>query len=227
LSGRPAAEPPVDLLRPRNIYAVVLVTVAVFLTASAAGWSPRSSTPPGAVPTGGVSASTSSPTASSTPAPTTLTVSPPATGAPVALSTPTPSPTPAPTPTISQLAAAYVDAATTFDKANRGALAAWASSARTFMDAKRRAKAYAAAELAFVRAVQRIPWYGDYKTLARRVLTIDNLRYVSLRSAMTSTSWTDYNMNWNKADAVTTSGSATSNELRIALDLPPVSQPDR
>jgi hypothetical protein len=34
-------------------------------------------------------------------------------------------------------------------------------------------------------------------------------------------------MNWNKADAVATSGSATSNELRIALDLPPVSQPDR
>jgi hypothetical protein len=171
LSGRPAAEPPVDLLRPRNIYAVVLVTVAVFLTASAAGWSPRSSTPPGAVPTGGVSASTSSPTATPTPAPTTLTVSPPATCAPVALSTPTPSPTPAPTPTISQLAAAYVDAATTFDKANRGALAAWASSARTLMDAKRRAKACAAAELAFVRAVQRIPWYGDYKTLTRRVLT--------------------------------------------------------
>jgi hypothetical protein len=227
LSGRPAAEPPVDLLRPRNIYAVVLVTVAVFLTASAAGWSTRSSTQPGAVPTGGVSASTSSPTATPAPAPTTLTVSPPATCAPVALSTPTPSPTPAPTPTISQLAAAYVDAATTFDKANRGALAASASSARTLVDAKRRAKACAAAELAFVRAVQRIPWYGDYKTLARQVLTIDNLRYVSLRSAMTSTSWTDYNMNWNKADAVTTSGSATSNELRIALDLPPVSQPDR
>jgi len=95
------------------------------------------------------------------------------------------------------------------------------------MDAKLRAKACVAAELAFVRAVQRIPWYGDYKTLARRVLTIDNLRYVSFRSAMTSMSWTDYNMNWNKADAVTTSGSATSNELRIALDLPPVSQPDR
>jgi hypothetical protein len=145
----------------------------------------------------------------------------------VTLSTPTPSSTPAPTPTISQLAAAYANAATTFDEANRGALAAWASSARTLMDAKLRAKACVAAELAFVRAVQRIPWYGDYKTLARRVLTIDNLRYVSFRSAMTSMSWTDYSMNWNKADAVTTSGSATSNELRIALDLPPVSQPDR
>src|SRR5664280_382307 len=76
LSGRPAVEVPVDLLGPRNIYAVVLVTVAVLLTASAAGWSPRSSTPPGAVPTGGVLASTSSPSATPTPAPTTLTVSP-------------------------------------------------------------------------------------------------------------------------------------------------------
>ena len=95
------------------------------------------------------------------------------------------------------------------------------------MDAKRRAKALAAAELAFVRAVQRIPWYGDYTSLARRVLTIDNLRYVALRSAMTSTSWADYGVNWNKADAVTTTGSAASNELRIALGLPPVSQPDR
>ena len=90
------------------------------------------------------------------------------------------------------------------------------------MDAKLRAKACVAAELAFVRAVQRIPWYGDYKTLARRVLTPDNRRYVAHGRAMASTTWADYDLYENGADSANMDASAASNELRIALGLPPV-----
>lgn len=72
--------------------------------------------------------------------------------------------------------------------------------------------------------MQKIPWYGDYKTLARRVLTLDNQRYVSYRSAMMSKTWVNYNVNWNEAHKANTQGSAASNELRIALGLPPVPQ---
>ena len=104
------------------------------------------------------------------------------------------------------------------------AFATWDKSAQTLTDAKRLAKACAAAELAFIRAVQKIPWYGDYKTLARRVLTLDNQRYVSYRSAMMSKTWVNYNVNWNEAHKANTQGSAASNELRIALGLPPVPQ---
>ena len=108
------------------------------------------------------------------------------------------------------------------NKANAAASSTWDTSARTLTDATRLAKACAAAELVFIRAVQTIPWYGDYKSLARRVLTPDNQRYISYRSAMVSKTWADYNLNWNEADSANTQGSAASNELRIALGLPPV-----
>ena len=90
------------------------------------------------------------------------------------------------------------------------------------MDAKREAKACAAAELTFIRAVQAIPWYGDYKTLARQVLTPDNRRYVAHGRAMASTTWADYEVYQHEADSANTDASAASNELRIALGLPPV-----
>ena len=105
---------------------------------------------------------------------------------------------------------------------NGAAFATWRKSALTLTDAKRLAKACAAAELAFIRAVQTIPWYGDYKTLARRVLTPDNQRYVSYRSAMMSKTWVDFNVNWIQADKANREGSAAANELRIALGLPSV-----
>jgi hypothetical protein len=92
------------------------------------------------------------------------------------------------------------------------------------MDAKREAKACAAAELTFIRAVQEIPWSGDSRNLARRVLTRDNQRYVSCRSAMVSRTWADFNVNWGQADTANTEGSAAANELRIALGLPPVAR---
>jgi hypothetical protein len=90
------------------------------------------------------------------------------------------------------------------------------------MDARRLAKACGAAELTFIRAVQKIPWSGDSRNLARRVLTRDNQRYVSCRSAMVSRTWDDFNIYWGQADTSNRQASAASNELRIALGLPPV-----
>jgi hypothetical protein len=127
-----------------------------------------------------------------------------------------------PIPSVAQLAAAYKQAATDVNEANSAARAAWDRSAQTLTDAKRLARAYAAADLAFIRAVQAIPWYGDYKGLARRVLTPDNQRYVACGSAAASTTWADHNVHANEAEAADTQASAASNELRIALGLPPV-----
>ena len=70
--------------------------------------------------------------------------------------------------------------------------------------------------------MQAIPWYGDYKTLARRVLTPDNRRYVAYGLAMASTTWADYDVYQHEADSANMDASAASNELRIALGLPPV-----
>ena len=222
----PPAKPLFDLLRPRNIYAVVLMAVVAFVAVTATGWRSQSSGPPAVAPTGAPAASTAAPTATPAPSPTPLAAATPTPSAPLAAA-PTASPTPAPFPTVSQLAAAYLKAATAVNKANAAASSTWDTSARTLTDATRLAKACAAAELAFIRAAQTIPWYGDYKSLARRVLTPDNQRYISCRSAMVPKTWADYNLNWNDADTANTQASAASNELRIALRLPPVPQRGR
>ncbi len=146
---------------------------------------------------------------------------------PPAVSSPSPPATPPPTPTVPQLGAAYLGAATIFNKANRTAFSTWESAARTLTDAKRLARAYAQAELAFIRAVQAIPWYGDGKALARRVLTIDNLRYVAYRSAEGAGSWIEYRVSSSQAAGWDLKGTAASNGVRIALGLPPVGQPER
>ena len=223
------ARPAVDLLRTRNVYAVVTVTVVVFLVVTAAGWWSHSSGPPAAAPTSPPAAST--PVSTATPSPSSL----------LAAMTPTPSPTlaaltpmpsanlatPALTPTVAQLAAAYLEAATSVNRANDAAIATWQKSARTLIDATRLAQACASAELAFLRAVQKIPWSGDSGNLARRVLTHDNQRYVSCRSAMESGTWVDFDVDWSQADTANTAGSVAANELRIALGLPPVPQMGR
>ena len=212
-------EPATDLLRPRNIYAVVIVTVAVFLAVTAAGWLSPSSRSPAVAPTSLLASAT--PASTATPAPPSAT---PALPFALPTATPAPSATPAPTPTVAQLAAAYLEAAAAVNEANGAAFATWQQSALTLMDAKRQAKACAAAELTFIRAVQEIPWSGDSRNLARRVLTRDNQRYVSCRSAMVSRTWADFNVNWGQADTANTEGSAAANELRIALGLPPVAR---
>jgi hypothetical protein len=140
----------------------------------------------------------------------------------LAPTTPTLTATPAPPPTVKQLAAGYLKVATAYNKANDKAWATWKKSAQTLTYAKRLARAYAGADLAFIRAVQKIPWYGDYKTLARRVLTYANQEYVSARLATISKTWADWNDNLDAADKASLKASAAANELRIALGLPPV-----
>ena len=221
---RPPAKPVTDLLRPRNIYAVVIATVVVFLAVTAAGWLSQSSGSPAVAPTSLLTAATPAPTATPAASSMPLVAATPAPPSALPAATPAPSATPAPTPSVAQLAAAYAEAATAVNEANGAASTTWQQSARTLMDAKRQAKACAAAELVFIRAVQEIPWSGDSRNLARRVLTRDNQRYVSCRSAMVSRTWVDFNVNWGQADTANTEGSAAANELRIALGLPPVAR---
>jgi hypothetical protein len=221
-SRPPPAQPPFDLLRARNTYAVVIATVVIFLAVTAAGWLSRSSGSPPVAPTSPPAASTPVATAMLTPSAQLAATTPTPSPTPLAPATPTPSATSSPTPTIRQLAAAYLEAATAVNTANGAAFATWRKSRQTLADAKRLARACAAAELAFIRAVQKIPWFGDSRTLSRRVLTHANQRYVSDRSAMISRRWVDYNVNWNEAETANKEGSVASNELRIALGLPPV-----
>jgi hypothetical protein len=169
-------------------------------------------------PSGSLAIAPTGPPAALTPAPT-ATPTPPT---PLAAATPTPSVAPAPTPTVEQLATAYLEAATAMHKARDTAGATWDKSVQTLTHAKRLARAYAAAELAFIRAVQAIPWFGDYKTLARRVLTPHNQAYVYYRSAMTSKTWLEWNNHVAEADKASVKAAAAANELRIALGLPPV-----
>jgi hypothetical protein len=141
---------------------------------------------------------------------------------PLVAATPTLSATPPATPTVEQLAAAYLEAAATINRASHNAWATWDESPQAITHAKRLAKAYAAAELTFIRAVQKVPWYGDYNTLARIMLTYDNKMYASHRSAMKSKTWVDWNDCMAKAHEAGLHGLRASNELRIALGLRPV-----
>jgi len=145
---------------------------------------------------------------------------------PVAGATPvagtTQAPTTAPTPTVKQLAAAYLKAATASNKALDKAWATFEKSKQTLTDAKRLVKAYAAADLAFIRAVQKINFYGDLKPIARRLLTYTNQAWVAARSGMYAKSWAEWNSYWDDRGAVALKVSAAANELRVALGLPPV-----
>jgi hypothetical protein len=195
------------------------MTVMVFLVLTVGGLLSQSA-PVAVVPTGTPAAST--PTATPTPSAPAAAV---LTGTPAASTpsaTPTSSATPAPTLNTTQLAAAYLAAATTVNKSNGAASATWDRSAQTLADAKRLARERAAAGLEFIRAVQKIPWNGDFKALARKVLTPDNKQYVSYHSAMASKTWVAFKVNRSEAETANMQASAASNELRIALGLPPV-----
>jgi hypothetical protein len=195
------------------------MTVVVFLVLTTGGLLSQSA-PVAVVPTSTPAAST--PTATPTPSAPAAVVP---TGTPAAstpTATPTPSATPAPTPNITQLAAEYLEAATAVNRSNGAASATWDRSAQTLADAKSLARERAAAGLAFIRAVQKIPWNGDFKALARKVLTPDNKQYVSYHSAMASKTWVAFKVNRSEAETANMQASAASNELRIALGLPPV-----
>ena len=189
-----------------------LAIVAGFLAACGGQ---TGSAPPASPPVAAANSASPSPdAATSTPAAATPT--------PTASPTPVPSPTPAPTPTVKELAAAYLKAATTVNAATDKAWATYQKSGQTLADAKLLERTYAAADLVFIRAVQKIPWYGDTKALSRKVLTYDNLAYVSERAAAISNTVADLNANWAAADAASVKASGAANELRIALGLAPV-----
>ena len=181
---------------------------------TACGGQPGSAPP--ASPPGAAASSASPSPASATPTPAA------ATPTPAAIPTLEPSPTPAPTPTVKELAAAYLAAATAINAASDKAWATYQKSGQTLADGKLYMRSGAAADLIFIRTVQKIPWYGDFKTLSRKVLTYDNLLYVSERTAAVSSTLADLNANWAAALAANTKSSAASNELRIALGLAPV-----
>ena len=69
-SRPPPPGPLFDLLRARNIYAVVLMAVVVFVAVTAAGWWSQSSGSPAVAPTSPPAASTAVPTATPAPSPT-------------------------------------------------------------------------------------------------------------------------------------------------------------
>ena len=133
----------------------------------------------------------------------------------------TPTPTPEATPTVTELATAYLKAASAANKATDAASATWEKSKQTLTDAKRLAKAWSKAQLTFIRAVQKIPWYGDFKPIARRLLTYANQEYVLLRDAMYATAWLDFYGTMADLEKVSDKRAGASNELRIALGLPP------
>jgi hypothetical protein len=193
----------------------ILAALALVVGLLAACGGQGGSTPPASPPVSAASsASPSSDAASATPAA--------ATSTPAANPTAVPSPTPAPTPTVKELAATYLKAATISNAAFDKAWATFQKSPQALADAKLLARTDAAADLVFIRAVQRIQWYGDFKTLSRKVLTYDNLTYVSERAAAISSTWAAFNANWADAGAASTKASGAANELRIALGLAPV-----
>lgn len=149
-----------------------------------------------------------------------------------ATSTPTPMPTPTPTatptatpippPTKEELAAAYLKAATTYNTAADKAWKTFRKSPRTLTYVKRLDAAYAKAELAFIRAVQAIPWTADFKPIAGRLITCSNQEYVYDKSASKATTTSDVIRYENKATAQSEKCAGIANELRLALGLPPV-----
>jgi hypothetical protein len=194
----------------RTLAALALVVGLLAACGGQAGSAPPASPPVAAVTSAAPSPAAATPTpAAATPTPT-------------ASPTPVPSATPPPTPNVKELGAAYLKVATTSNAAFDKDWATYQKSSQTLADAKLLARADAAADLVFIRAVQKIQWYGDFKTLSRKVLTYDNLTYVSERAAAISNTWAYFNDNWADAGAASTKSTGAANELRIALGLAPV-----
>lgn len=139
-------------------------------------------------------------------------------------STPTiaPAPSPSTPPTIEELASAYLHAATTSNKAFDAAIKTYNSSSKSLKPLRRLASAYTSIQLAFIRAVQSISWWGDAKGIARRLLTCDNEVYVYYASAAKEKTYSSMVADLNKGDAKSVRCSGIANELRLAIGLPPL-----
>jgi len=219
-SRPPAAKPPFDLLRARNVYAFVIVTVVVFLAVSAAGWLSQSSGSPAVAPTSPPAASRPAPIATPTSSPTLTAATPTPTPAPTASPSPTATPSPAPsTPTIAQAARGYLALATTHKKAVE---AAYRKYGRT--STLKAQKAYwgvlATAEAVFIADLKKIPFPPE---VAGKVAALLDAVVVEQRrelAAAKSTSIAALNANAASAEAASTVAADKAAILRDALGLP-------
>ena len=219
-SRPPAAKPPFDLLRARNVYAFVIVTVVVFLAVSAAGWLSQSSGSPAVAPTNPPAASRPAPIATPTSSPTLTAATPTPTPAPTASPSPTATPSPAPsTPTIAQAARGYLALATTHKKAVE---AAYRKYGRT--STLKAQKAYwgvlATAEAVFIADLKKIPFPPE---VAGKVAALLDAVVVEQRrelAAAKSTSIAALNANAASAEAASTVAADKAAILRDALGLP-------
>ena len=135
--------------------------------------------------------------------------------------TPTAAPTPPP-PTLSELGAAYLAAATKHNKSIDATWKAFSKTSKGLTATRKLASGYATATLTFIREVQAIAWWGDPKSIARRLLTCDNEAYVWYATAAKEKRLSPMVSDLNKGDAKSVKCAAAANELRISLDLAPI-----
>ena len=219
-SRPPAAKPPFDLLRARNVYAFVIVTVVVFLAVSAAGWLSQSSGSPAVAPTSPPAASRPAPIATPTSSPTLTAATPTPTPAPTASPSPTATPSPAPsTPTIAQAARGYLALATTHKKAVEAAYRKYGRTS-TLKAQKACWGALATAEAVFIADLKKIPFPPE---VAGKVAALLDAVVVEQRrelAAAKSTSIAALNANAASAEAASTVAADKAAILRDALGLP-------
>ncbi len=168
---------------------------------------------------GGCGSSTTSPAALVAPS-----ASP--SGTPVVVPSPTPtiaaSPTPAPTLSPKELGTLCLKAATTYNKAVDEAGAAWRKSNQGLTADKREYAAFAKAELAFIRTVQAIPFTPKFTAIVARLVHDNNALYVYEQSASKARTLTEFVLWANRVERQASVAATDSNELRLALGLPPV-----
>ena len=219
-SRPPAAKPPFDLLRARNVYAFVIVTVVVFLAVSAAGWLSQSSGSPAVAPTSPPATSRPAPIATPTSSPTLTAATPTPTPAPTASPSPTATPSPAPsTPTIAQAARGYLALATTHKKAVEAAYRKYGRTS-TLKAQKAYWGALATAEAVFIADLKKIPFPPE---VAGKVAALLDAVVVEQRrelAAAKSTSIAALNANAASAEAASTVAADKAAILRDALGLP-------
>jgi hypothetical protein len=221
-SRPPAAKPPFDLLRARNVYAFVIVTVVVFLAVSAAGWLSQSSGSPAVAPTSPPAASRPAPIATPTSSPTLTAATPTPTPTPASTASPSPTATPSPapsTPTIAQAARGYLALATTYKKAVEAAYRKYGRTS-TLKAQKAYWGALATAEAVFIADLKKIPFPPE---VAGKVAALLDAVVVEQRrelAAAKSTSIAALNANAASAEAASTVAADKAAILRDALGLP-------
>jgi hypothetical protein len=129
---------------------------------------------------------------------------------------------PAGSPASSGDAPAYLKAATKWYKAAKKAEAVYEKSSQNLRATKRLFRGYAAVDLAFMRAACDIPWTGEPKPIARRLLSCWNKVYAYEAGASKAKSFSSLDVSADRADRQGAKCSGVANELRLELGLDPV-----